>query len=320
MMLLLEYLEEENNMSIFNSKSNNKRPAQKKKTQRVTQPATQPVKPQYHNSIVIKDESSLPEKPAEPVKRTADVVQKAPDPDKEFKMMYGLTDDQAESIPPKVEKATQPAVTTVTTPTTVVPASGVKTPFKGTRFTKTVYKRLVNKTLTIILVENTTKVMEEANNIAMIAKAIAGSIKNSPAKSGLVCVINYGKNVKKSEIFEINEFTSTDIPLLYKEEAEDTACLFDALAELEQVVSANYFSIEEKAHEKVMINNIEIVGIGTCRDNGSLISKDEGVESFSRVVSRAKITTKYYALTDEFFVETAEIGFRSIGAISRSYQ
>lgn len=311
-------------MSIFNQKSNNKKPAQKKRTQRVTQP-TQPVKPTYHNSTIIKDESSLPVKPTEPVKKPVEMVQKAPDPDKEFKMMYGLT-DSAESIPPKVEKVEkdtpkviQPAVSTVTTPSTVYPTSGVKAPF-GSRFAKTVYKRLVNKTLTIILVENTSKVMEEFNNITMIAKAIAESIKNSPAKSGLVCVINYGKSVKKSEIFEVTAFTSKDITLLYKEEAGDTACLFDALVELEQVVSANYLSIEEKEHEKVMINNIEIIGIGTCRDNASLISKEEGVESFSRVISKAKITTKYYALTDEFFVETAEIGFRSIGAISRSYQ
>ena len=68
-----------------------------------------------------------------------------------------------------------------------------------------------------------------------------------------------------------------------------------------------------------MIDSIEIIGIGTCKDSGSMHLKETAQNSFYQVVSKPKITTKYFCLTEGNMVSAAEMGFRSIGAILRSF-
>lgn len=173
---------------------------------------------------------------------------------------------------------------------------------------KTVFKRLVEKQLTIILLENTTEVAKVND---LLKKIIQSSVT-----SGLVCIISYGESVYKSEIVDYTELAS----IKYNENLSQETCLFDALVELETTVSNNYMRIKENEKDRTRITNIEIIGIGTCKDDCSKVKKEEGIACFCKVLSKPKVTTKYFCLTDESFIEAAEIGFHSIGAIFRNYQ
>lgn len=175
---------------------------------------------------------------------------------------------------------------------------------------KFIYKRLVNKKLFVILVENTPEMAKEK---AMIMKII-----KSLAPSGLITVINYGKTVKPNEIFDAATVNERDF--LCPEDIGDEACLYDALDRLEIVVSDAYMKIEEKETERVRIDKIDVIGIGNCKENGSKISKERALKYFKKVANMQDVTTKYFCLSENSFIEAAEIGFHSIGSIYRKYQ
>lgn len=175
---------------------------------------------------------------------------------------------------------------------------------------KTIFKRIVDKKLTIILIESTFEVFK--------VKEIVLKIVRSLVSPGLVSIINYGSTVKQSEIFDVSIFNGN--VLLCDTYIGDSACLYDALIDLESLISKEYMHIEENENEKVRINQIEVIGIGTCTDNCSKVTKEAGIDCFCKVINKHNITTKYFCLTEETFMNAAEIGFRSIGAILRDYQ
>ena len=78
--------------------------------------------------------------------------------------------------------------------------------------------------------------------------------------------------------------------------------------------------IEEKETERVRINKIDVIGIGNCKDNGSKISKEQALRYFQKVANLHGVTTKYFCLSENSFIDAAEIGLHSIGAIFRKYQ
>lgn len=179
------------------------------------------------------------------------------------------------------------------------------------KISKYAYKWLVSKKLTILLLETTAEVAVEKENIIKIFKSLV--------TSGMLVVINYGSHVTVSETFDVSNFNNnTDFS--YYEVTGNEACLYDALVELENVVSKMYMRMEETDKEKILIKNIEIIGIGTCKDNHSKVSKEMGIDSFTTATSKPDIATKYFCITDANFIDAAEIGFRSIGAISKKYQ
>lgn len=151
-----------------------------------------------------------------------------------------------------------------------------------------------------------------ANEKEMVMKII-----KSLAHSGLIAIINYGKNVKVSEIFDAT--TVYDGDFLDSKDIGNESCLYDALDRLELLVSGSYMKIEEKETERVRINEIHIIGIGNCKENGSKISKEVALKYFKRVVNKKNVTTKYFCLSENSFVNAAEVGFHSIGAIYRKY-
>lgn len=169
------------------------------------------------------------------------------------------------------------------------------------------YKQIVDKKLTILLIENTVEVAKQKDSLIKIIKSLVSS--------GLVSVINYGSTVKQSETFDVTTFYNIDC--LRTEDIGDTACLYDALMELSSLISKKYMYMEEK--EKVRINKIEVIGIGTCKDNGSKTSKEVVIDCFCKAIKKPEVITKYFCLTEETFMDAAEIGFHSIGAISRNY-
>lgn len=174
---------------------------------------------------------------------------------------------------------------------------------------KFVYKKLVDKKLYVILVENTSEMAEEKEMVMKIIKSLA--------PSGLITIINYGKTVKTSEIFDAT--TVYDGDFLDSKDIGNESCLYDALDRLELLVSGSYMKIEEKETERVRINEIHIIGIGNCKENGSKISKEVALKYFKRVVNKKNVTTKYFCLSENSFVNAAEVGFHSIGAIYRKY-
>lgn len=172
------------------------------------------------------------------------------------------------------------------------------------------FKKLVDTKLTILLIESSSQVANENEMLMKIIKSLV--------TTGKVCFINYGTDVIKSDIFNVTDIS--DIILPASDLLNDNKCLFDALIELEKLVSQKHMSIEETDTVREMINEIEIIGIGTCKDNGSKTSKEDALNAFYRAVSLSHVSSKYFCLTEENFIEAAEIGFHSIGAIFRNYQ
>lgn len=244
------------------------------------------------------------------------------DPDLQFQVMYGLVNPDG-SLPgttPKVDTGV-PATTEAqpsakTTPAAVSSSGAVTTPvggansFASTFFPKVVYKRLINKKLTIILLENTATVAKQKDKVLQIIENFV--------RSDLICIINYGNTVNASEIIDVKN--GKDLTIMYDEGVGEEACLFDALVELEKIVSSKYLITEETEHERICVDSIDVIGIGTCTDNCSTTQKADAIDKFYLMSLKSKVITKYYCLTDEFFMGAAEIGFRSIGAISKTYQ
>lgn len=243
--------------------------------------------------------------------RTSPVEKKEPkaprviDPELEFQMMYGYA-DLADEVPKKNENVTADS----TVPVKRIAPAGTGTGATKTFFPKTVYKKLVNKKLNIVLIESTALVSKEKEKVMQIV--------NRFLNSDLLCVINYGETVGLSEILEVKEPDKMNIS--FAETEQEKTCLYDALVEIEKLVSSKYLVTEEKERERVSINQIEIIGIGTCRDNCSTATKENALEAFFKICLKSNIATKYYCLTDEYVMNAAEIGFHSIGSISIAYQ
>lgn len=174
---------------------------------------------------------------------------------------------------------------------------------------KYIYKPLVKKKLTILLLEN--------NIDLSINQKILKFVKSNLFTDDLLSIINYGNSVKISQVNKLSEFSDSDF--LYYEQT-DNLCLFDALIELEKFVSENYMEIIENENERVKITDIDIIGIGTCTDLNSEATKENAIDCISKIFLKRDITTKYFCLTEENFLRAAEIGFRSIGAIFKNYQ
>lgn len=173
-----------------------------------------------------------------------------------------------------------------------------------------VYKRLVEKKLTIILIEDTQLVMKEKDKLVKIIKNITAD--------GKACIITYGDTVRQSEIFDV--LPNGGIPFPVNENVGDTACLYDALIAVEKLVADKHTKTEETATQRIMIKDVDVIGIGTCTDNGSKATKEEALDAFHKVASRHRVMTKYFCLSEGSFMNSAEVGFRSIGAIFRNYQ
>ncbi len=172
---------------------------------------------------------------------------------------------------------------------------------------KIVYKQRVKRDVTILLIENSANTIKERENLLKIVNAFGAR--------GLIYIISYGKQIKISKDFEPSNFENKTC--FIDEEMSNETCLFDALVELEVLLSKRY--ITENPTQRIIAKDITIIGIGTCKDSCSKASKEEGIDSFCNVIKKYQAITKYFCLTDDYFLNAAEIGFASIGAISKEY-
>ena len=173
-----------------------------------------------------------------------------------------------------------------------------------TKINKTmlVYKPTVNIKLIILLIENTQELIEQKERIQKIVTDFLSE--------GTVIILNYGKAINISELKQEEDLENNKI--FTEEVNKENTLFYDSLVEVEKIVREKYLHVEETEKLKIKINEIKIIGFGTCKDTGSETTKKEAVKY-------AKIATEYYCITEEFFVEAAEIGFHSIKSISMEF-
>lgn len=163
--------------------------------------------------------------------------------------------------------------------------------------------------LTIVLIENTSMVEKQKEDLKKIVKSVGNT--------GFVSLINYGSTIRIMEKVEASVFDCSEI--INETDVGEDACMYDALVALEEIVNSNYGIVEFKGFKKYRINKIEVIGIGRAIDNFSAYSMEKGLEEFKKVASRPNVVTKYFCLSEKEFINAATIGFRSIGAIRRTF-
>lgn len=172
-----------------------------------------------------------------------------------------------------------------------------------------VYRPTVNIKLIILLIENTQELIEQKERIQKIVTDFLSE--------GTVIILNYGKAINISELKQEEDLENNKI--FTEEVNKENTLFYDSLVEVEKIVREKYLHVEETEKLKIKINEIKIIGFGTCKDIGSETTKREAIKKFYEAVKYAKIATEYYCITEDFFVEVAEIGFHSIKSISMEF-
>ena len=165
---------------------------------------------------------------------------------------------------------------------------------------------VVDKKLTIILIEDTATVAKESE--------IAFKLLQNHLNPDVVKIIYYGKEFKETEISRRFDFEKVKFECT--EESGNEICLYDTLKYVGYMIDECYMKEVGTEYRKERINQITIMGIGTCKDTCSGTSKEEAIESFCKAMKKSGAMTKYFCLTEDSFLEAAEIGFRSIGSIA----
>lgn len=161
--------------------------------------------------------------------------------------------------------------------------------------------------LCVFLIENTQKAEKERLKISQIFKKFVDS---------KFIIINYGSEVRRSTLKEKTDFYNEKF--FIDEDLGDNVCLNDALIELENVIEEYYLKNNKDGDYNLFVNSIDIIGIGTGADNFSSVSDKLAMESFARVEKFDKITTRYFCIDEQYVINAAGIGFRSIGTIPKS--
>lgn len=178
---------------------------------------------------------------------------------------------------------------------------------KTQEFTYLANKPVEKTKLTIIFIENT--------NLMQHSEAIIKKIVNSLTTNGEVIFINYGRTVKKSKLFNVNLLNEHKV--FCRDILEQEAVFYDALKLLEDTMKDNYFKVIELPTKKIRIDKIECIAFGRGIDTGSKTSKIEAIDICDEMFGKFNVSSKYFCLTEASFLEVAELGFRSIGSISR---
>ena len=161
--------------------------------------------------------------------------------------------------------------------------------------------------LRIFLIENIKNMETEITKISKIFNRFLDSS---------FIVINYGSIVRVSSIMESSDFKIEN--LLITEDLGDNSCLYNALTELGNIVEEYYNKLKQEDDKTICVNAIEIIGIGTGADNFSTVSENLGRESVAKSAKLNNVTTRYFCLDEQYVVNAAVIGFRSIGTIPKT--
>ena len=160
--------------------------------------------------------------------------------------------------------------------------------------------------LIIFLIENSDIVCKEEEMVKKI-------INSQVVENSLFCIISYNRDVYVSDIYEARQME--EVQLIDKEKISEELCLYDALLKASIISQRKWYKNKEEIPQEYRINSAELIGIGRCIDTCSKSSKEDGINAFCQI----SFATKYYCIDDSYFVNSAEIGFRSIGAIKRNF-
>lgn len=181
---------------------------------------------------------------------------------------------------------------------------------KDSKKIKYYFKRTIEKKLVVVLVENTNQMEGEIEVIQKISK--------NAAQGGYIYVLNYSNTLSNREICSADSFDFAS--LFCKEQISSETCLFDAINELNSIITNNYNKIViETETNKILFNEIEIIGIGRCIDTCSKTTFQKSAETLFSISSKENISTKYFCFDESGFINASALGFRSIGAINRNY-
>ncbi len=172
----------------------------------------------------------------------------------------------------------------------------------------TFYKQLREIKMTILLLENSVDVSKVNDTVLQINKKFM--------TSDIAAVIRFGDKV---ETKKRNTTKFTDEDMQCSPEANTDVAFYDALVEVACIINKYHMKTSETETAKEKISSVDVIGIGTCRDTCSILPKDFCIREFNNAIKKENITTRFYCLTEDSFLDAAEVGFRSIGSISKDY-
>lgn len=170
---------------------------------------------------------------------------------------------------------------------------------KGTVIPRLQIPRLENKKVTIMLLENTPFMKQ------LKIERIATNISSDPDQ--IVTIVRYGENI---ETINYNQGDS----IAFDGKESEKILFYDSLVEVSELVKRLY--TEQKMFR---IISVELICIGNCEDKKSKKSKETAIKELNEIIQKYDIKNKYYCLSENEYLEAAEIGFHLIGSITTPY-
>lgn len=171
------------------------------------------------------------------------------------------------------------------------------------------FKETVRTSMTIFLIEDSKETYLYNDEIVKLANRSIGE--------NVVCIIHYGEEIENPGIYFPGQADQGAIICL--NEKGTKVSYYDAIIELEKVIGNCWLRTVESETKKYSIEDIEIVGFGTGRDNSSKTSKEDAYKAFESIATKSHVTNKYFCLTEDSFIDLASIGFHSIGRIKTNF-
>ena len=134
---------------------------------------------------------------------------------------------------------------------------------------------------------------------------IATNISSDPDQ--LVTIVRYGENIETTTYNEKDN-------IIFDDKEPEKILFYDSLVEVSELVKRLY--TEQKMFRIV---SVELICIGNCEDKESKKSKETAIKELNEIIQKYDIKNKYYCLSENEYLEAAEIGFHLIGSITTPY-
>lgn len=172
------------------------------------------------------------------------------------------------------------------------------------------YKPTRKSKMVVVLVEESAKMNEFAGKAN---KFISKYIRDD----SLVCMFRSGKNVMETSVLQKKKLTLKELLIIDGIKTEDS-CFYDAIIRIAELVEEYYGKKIEGEKENILVESIEIFGIGSGTDNCSKATITDAMKALKKI-SKRDIVTKYFCINEIYMPGVAAIGFRSIGSMSSTY-
>ena len=210
--------------------------------------------------------------------------------------IFNLKTKNIPQVEKKEETTKQDSTTVITTTISKNKDKGIP---KGTVIPRLQIPRLENKKVTIMLLENTPFMKQ------LKIERIATNISSDPDQ--LVTIVRYGENIETTTYNEKDN-------IIFDDKEPEKILFYDSLVEVSELVKRLY--TEQKMFRIV---SVELICIGNCEDKESKKSKETAIKELNEIIQKYDIKNKYYCLSENEYLEAAEIGFHLIGSITTPY-